>query len=378
MQKKAGILIVVFIIVGMFSCSKPGSQENAESDDNAPGDVSATAEDRGIPVEALVVKSEIVEQTFPFSGVLEPLHSVDLVSEVSGKVQHIYKQLGDPVTVKDTLALIDDRIPLSQFRQAQSAVISAENNLDIARLNLKSDRELLENGDISQLAFDNSQLAMKTAEANRLSAMASFSLAEKGYKDTRITSPIDGFISRKYIDIGAMATPGSPLYRVVDLSSLKINVGVPQSVIDNVRTGSGAEITIPALRDQSFNGQVSYISPQADESTGTFTAEVRVKNTADYLLRAGMTSKIDLKLSSYGKRIAVPDHAVVSKDGSQYVYKIHKDLAQLTAISVAEAFGSKVLIDDGVAEGDTLVTVGMKNLGVDTKVFVETLHHDAR
>jgi membrane fusion protein (multidrug efflux system) len=186
---------------------------------------------QSIAVEVLVVKPRNIEQNILLTGVLKPLHSVDIVSEVSGKVQKIYKKLGDSITQRDTLAIINDKVPLSNYRQAKSQLLSAENNLKIAELNLKSDEELFKNGDISKLAFESSQLAVKSAEANRLSALASLSLLEKNYKDTRIMSPISGLISRKFIELGTMVTPNMPLYRVVDLKTLKIEVGVSQSMI---------------------------------------------------------------------------------------------------------------------------------------------------
>ena len=125
-----------------------------------------------------------MEQNFPMTALFKPLHQVDVLAEVSGEIKEIIKNLGDMVTSRDTLAFIDDLIPYNQYRQANAQVLSAENNLKIARLNLKSDKELFENGDISNLAYENSALAVLTAEANHLSALASLSLVEKSYRDT--------------------------------------------------------------------------------------------------------------------------------------------------------------------------------------------------
>ena len=87
-----------------------------------------------------------------------------------------------------------------------------------------------------------------------------------------------------------------------------------------------------------------------------------------------MTAKIDLTVTDLGKQLAVPDYALVTKDGKDFVYKIENDLARLVEVSVAETFGSQAIIAGGIAEGDTIVVVGMKNLGVDTKVWIETIH----
>ncbi len=371
-------LFMICICLAFISCGPEQSAQESmgkttsgknQSTENT--DVKTT---RGTPVEAITVKAESVEQSIPSIGIIKPLHSVDIVAEVSGKVEKINKELGEGVAVEEILAIVDDKIPLGQYRQAKSQVLSAETNLKITRLNLKSDKDLLESGDISMLAYENSSLVVKTAEANHLSALANLSLLEKTYMDTRIKSPISGFISRKYIDIGTMVTPGSPVYRVVDLTTLKIEIGVPQAIITRIKMGSSAKIVISAMGNQTFDGHVRFISPQADEGSGTFAVEIHVANTKELDIRAGMTAKLDLLISNNEGQIVIPDHALVKKKGLHYVYKITDDVARLTQISVAGIIGSYVMVKDGLSEGDTIVVVGMKNLGVETKVNIETVN----
>jgi RND family efflux transporter MFP subunit len=276
--------------------------------------------------------------------------------------------------VRDTLAYIDDKVALSNYRQAKSQVLSAENNLKIAQLNLKSDQQLFENGDISELAYENSQLTVKTAEANHLSALAQLSLMEKNFMDTRVISPINGFVSRKDVQLGTMVNPGQRLFRVVDLNLLKINIGIAQSMIDRMRIGSKAIIKISALGDRSFEGIVKHISPQADENTGAFTAEIHVRNTDDMKLKAGMTTRVDVLLTDETRQISIPDYVLVAKNGSEHVYKVEGNYAVLSDVDIAETIGSTVVLNGGLAEGDTVVSVGMKNLGVRTRIWIEHIH----
>jgi RND family efflux transporter MFP subunit len=363
-------MTLVFVSL-IFSC---GTQQ-AEGDRDDQPSATMGAGQTGIPVEALVLKENFLEQNMPFTGVLKPIHSVDLIAEISGKIQRIHKNLGDRVTRRDTLAIIDDRIALSQYRQAKSQVLSAETNLKIAQVNLKSDAELLKNGDISQLSYENSLLAVNTAKAQLLSAQANLDLTEKNYFDTRIVSPINGRISRKYIDLCAIVTPTMPTYRVVDITTLKVEVGLPQAVINSVHVGSQARLIIAAISNQEFNGSVRYISPQADENTGTFATEIHVKNSPDLKIQAGMTTRIELSLTTAEKRLIIPDYALVSRNNQQFVYKIQQNTASLSPVSISKTFGSQVLVEEGLAEGDTIVVVGMKNLGVDSRIWIESLHH---
>jgi RND family efflux transporter MFP subunit len=371
--KAACILLFLLCCFFLFACGSEKAQEQNTEEIQTPVDNPQTAE-RVVPVEAMVLKYQTIQENIPLTGVLHPVQSVDLVAEVGGKITKIQKELGKYVTASDTLAFIDDEVPLSNYKRAKSQVLSAENNLKISRLNLKSDKDLFENGDISELAYETSLLDVKTAEANHLSALASLSLMEKNYNDTRIMSPISGHISRKYIELGTMVNPNMSVYRVVDLSSLKIELGIPQTLISKVTVGSRANVTISALGDQQFEGVVRFVSPQAEENTGAFTTEIHVKNSSKMNIRAGMTAKIDLTLTESVNQLAIPDYALVNKEDGIYVYKIQSEIAKLTPVSILGTFGSQVFIEQGVAEGDTIVVVGMKSLGIDTKVFLEDVH----
>lgn len=355
------------LLPGIILLTACGSGENQNEPENK-----TDTDNRAIPVEVMVIKRGSIEQNVPLTGVLQPLHGVDIIAEVSGKIVQIEKKLGDKVTSRDTLARIDDRIPLSQYRQAASQVLSAETNVKIAELNLQSDEELYRNQDISKLAYQNSVLAVKTAEANHMSALANLSTMKKQYLDTRLTSPIDGYVSRKFVNLGTMVNPGMAVYRVVDLNTLKVEVGIPQALISRVAKGSKVQATLSALQNNQFPGTVEFVSPQADETTGAFTAEVHVKNSDDLRIRAGMTTRIQLQLEAKNGQLVVPDYAVVKKNGDNYVYLVEKDIARLAQIQIAESIGSHVVVSDGLSEGDKVVVVGMKNLGVETKVSIET------
>ncbi len=361
--------ILVIILLSIISC---GGNDNKNED--ISNIESTTDEIKVVPVEVIVVSKQKLEATIPFTGVLAPSRSVDIISEVSGKVQKINKKLGQSASTKDVLAVIDDEVPYNQFQQAQAQKLSSDNSLKIAQLNLQSDEILFDNNDISKIAYENSVLAEKNAEANQLSAIANLSLLEKNYNNTRIQSPISGFISRKYIELGTMVSIGMPIYRVVDLSILKIEIGISQDKVNYVKVGTKADVKISALNNQSFSGTVRYISPQADEQTGTFKAEIHVSNTQNMKIRAGMTASIELSISNEDKQFSVPNYALVTDNENKNIYKVKSGFAELCKIEIGQSLGSNTIVNSGLIEGDTIVVVGMKNLGEKTAVFIETVN----
>ena len=359
----------VLLLLSIMSCG-----ENDNKEEIASNIESTSEETKVVPVEVMVISKQNLEATIPFTGILAPSHSVDIISEVSGKVQKINMKLGQRVSTKDVLAVIDDEVPYNQFQQAQAQKLSADNSLKIAQLNLESDNILFDNDDISKIAYENSVLAVKNAEANQLAAIANLSLLKKNFNNTRIKSPISGIISRKHIELGTMVSIGMPIYRIVDLSYLKIEIGISQDMVNYVQVGSQASIQISALNNQSFSGKVRYISPQAEEQTGTFKAEIHVTNTQKMEIRAGMTASVELSVSNEGKQLSVPNYALVTKNGDQSIYKISGNIAELYKIEIGQSLGSRTIVNFGLAEGDTIVVVGMKNLGEKTSVFVESVN----
>lgn len=370
------ILFSILVLILIYSCSQNESDtETSLTQEMQTENTVNNKKSKAVPVEAYKVKIGKIEEKLPFTAILKPSHSVDIISESTGKIIKINKDLGSKVGRNEILAEVDGIIAKSNFEQAKAQVLTAENNLKIAELNLTSDKQLFENGDISKLEYDNSELAVKSAEANHLAALANQKFMQKQYQDTRIISPINGVVARKYVELGSMVNPSMPVYRVVDLSELKLEIGVPQSFISNIEVGDEAEVIISAIQNNSVSGIVKFISPQADENTGAFLTEVHVKNSSDQSIRAGMTAKVNLILKTKQKQLILPNYAIITKNDEHNVYKIEKDMAKLVPVSTGELYGSKYTIEDGIQDGDTVVVVGMKNLGLETKVIIETLHN---
>lgn len=366
-------ILLLSLLIGGLLLTVSCSQEQAVEEQTTESSPEAKA-DRGIPVEVQVVQKQIVRQQVTLSGIIQPIHKVDIISEVSGKVTKIVKDLGQHIRTRDTLAFIDAEIPLSNYNQARAQLLSAQNNLKIARLNLASDNALFKTGDISSLAHQNSELALKTAEANLLSAKAALTVAKKGYRDTRITSPFAGQISRSHLDLGMMVQPGMALYQVVNLSTVKLELGLPQDIIGLLKVDSDVQLTVSALKNRQFKGIVKFISPAADEMSGTFTAEIHIPTKANSGIRAGMTARATLFLSDPEPLIAVPDEALIRNNGSADIYRILNGKAMVTQVTLGSKRGAQTIVRKGLAEGDTIVVVGKEQLGKNSKVWIEAIH----
>lgn len=357
----SAVLALCFCVI---SC---GPQEESDAAGSAEPGVDTV---RAVTVGARVVRQEHVEEAVEVTGVVAPHRAVDVVAEAAGRLTRVMAEVGGRVSSGDTLAVIDDRVAASRLEHAKAQVLSARNKLKIAQLNFESDSQLLDSGDISRLAFETSRFAVKSAEAELKSNLAELSRARKGFEDTRLTSPIDGWVSRKHIERGAMMSVGKAAYRLVDLTTMKIDLGIPQSAIGRITPGGSVHVTVDALGGRTFDGYVRYVSPQAEAATGAFPVEVHMSNTPGMTIRAGMTARCRVILGGSGLQFVVPGNAVVARDGTEYVYRIWDGIARLTEVKTRKTFGAHVAVEAGLEEGDSIVVEGMNRLGAATNVTI--------
>jgi len=87
-----------------------------------------------------------------------------------------------------------------------------------------------------------------------------------------------------------------------------------------------------------------------------------------------MTAKVTLFLTNPEDVITVPDEAIIKYNGSADVYKLENGIAKITPVTISRSMGAKTIITAGLVEGDTIVTVGQKQLGLDSKVWIEKTH----
>ena len=91
-------------------------------------------------------------------------------------------------------------------------------------------------------------------------------------------------------------------------------------------------------------------------------------------IRAGMTASIKLAIRNEDKQLFVPNYSLVTDNNNKNIYKVKSGFAELYKIEIGQSLGSNTIVNSGLIEGDTIVVVGMKNLGEKTAVFIETVN----
>jgi RND family efflux transporter MFP subunit len=195
------------------------------------------------------------------------------------------------------------------------------------------------------------QEALKAADANvkRLEEMKSFA---------RLVAPYDGVVTWRNPDIGTLISPGAngkEIFRVADISIIRVFVGIPQSYVPYVTTGVPVTLTVDDIPGRSFPAQVSNIANALDPATRTMLAVIKIPNP-DKVLKPGMYSRAHFHLREAPKRLKVPGDAVVARSEGPSVAIVDTDKkVHYRKIEITRDEGKMVEVSKGVTAGDMVV-----------------------
>ncbi|OFV99569.1 MAG: hypothetical protein A3F68_12255 [Acidobacteria bacterium RIFCSPLOWO2_12_FULL_54_10] len=270
--------------------------------------------------------------------------------------------------------LEDDELGQQELRfQASLAVTQANHSQREAELeNARAEREraanLVEEGLISPQSWDTIQTRYRVVESQLKLAQAQVQQATADLQElrirkqqTKLMSPMDGYVGRRYLDPGALLNPNAPVVTVLQLSRMVTEVSVPEQYLSRLRVGNSAKISVDALQGQVFEGKVARISPLLDTATRTSAVEIEIANPAAQL-KAEMFARIQMDLGTERSVLLVPREAVVLRGQQAGVNVLQDDKVKFHPIQPGLSTDEGVEILDGLELGVTVITRGSQAL----------------
>jgi RND family efflux transporter MFP subunit len=284
-----------------------------------------------------------------------------IVAEVSGRVVRVNAPEGTPVERGTVLVSIDSRriqfqldAKRAQVAQAKAAAELAEKNL--ARTENLHGRELAADGEYDRDAAE--QIRSREFYNQLLAEQKSLEL---DLSHCSVRSPFAGYTVRKLVDVGEGVSPGTAVYEVVDLGTIKVTVALPERHFGHVEMGSSVVIRVSG-GGEPVVGQVAGFAPNASSDTHTFPVIIMVDN-ADGRLGGGMLVRATVSLDEVFTSLAVHKDAVVRQGPQTMVYTINEGKAAPIPVMVGSMSGDYVSIQgEGIAEGMPVVTRGNERI----------------
>ena len=307
-----------------------------------------------IPVKAEPVAREDMHAYMETYARLGAERQVSVLARATGLVQQLSVEEGDFVMEGQLLVELDRAQASLQLRQSQAA-------LDEARANYERFQVLSENNMVSQSEFETTRLRYNNSRISLEDAQLNLTY-------TSIKAPISGVLTRRMVELGDLVRGNQEIFVVADLDLLLVRIFIPERRMYQVEPGQRATISVEALPDQTFEGQIRMISPEVIPESGT--VKVTLEVSADGLLRPGMFATVRLITDHHPQTLVIPKKALVLETEDDDVFKIVDSKVQLVQVEIGLAQGDRVEVLAGLEIGDLLVTVGHDGLKDGTAVRV--------
>ncbi len=306
-----------------------------------------------VHVTTVAVTERPMPEFLTLTGTLRASAQSDVAADVSGKVVSTFVERGQAVKKGQTIAIVDARTAALAATAAQAQSKVAQEQLEEAQRDCARVKHLLETGAISQAEFDKQTSQCTSQQWTAAAAQAQQQSASKLLGDANIRAPFDGYIGERYINVGQYVQPNTRVASVYAPDPLRLELTVPEASVGAIRQDMPVQFTVTAFGDQSFTGNVKFISPNLRESTRDLVIEAVVPN-ADLRLKAGMFAVARIELGAKPHAV-VPRAAVVTDDTGSRVYVVAGSQVQERLVQLGAPQGDVVTVVEGVKAGEKVV-----------------------
>ena len=342
------------------------------------GDAAETPEAEGggevmvTPENIVVAASARIESGPTISGALQPRHEANVRAEVGGSVLETYAERGEAVVRGAPLARLDDAALRDAFLSARSATNTAEQGAIVARRDLERQQALASAGAVSESTLEGARLAVQSAESQLADARARLSMAQEQLAKTEVRSPIRGVVSERAVSAGDVVQPGSPLYTVVDPTSMRLEGAVPTNELSLVEVGARAEFTVNGYPGRLFTGRVERVSPTADPATGQVGVTVTIPNAGGDLV-GGLYAEGRVA-AQQREGIVVPASAIDDAQAPS-VLRVKGGVIERVPVEIGirDERGERVEIVTGIAVGDTVLVGAALGMTPGTPIRIQAI-----
>jgi RND family efflux transporter MFP subunit len=392
----------------MFACALALPLAGAGCSANANGDPAAAA--AGPPPVTVTTETATERRIARFirvSGTLTPEEEADVAAETPGRIVSTPVERGTLVTAGAELVRIASTEADAQVREAEANAAQVEARLamtgsdrldvervpevanaraaadqakaDFDRTQMLMDRRLLSTAEFEQrrtqaeTARRQLDVARNSAEQqyqSLLAARARLALARKALADTSIRAPFDGVIGERLVSVGDYVIRGTKVAHVMRVSTLRVELTVPEQYISTVAAGRAVTFEVDAYPGRTFTGRVRYVSPALKADSRALVVEALVPNESR-LLKPGFYATASIEQASPSPALIVPASAVRAGAGASRLFVVSGDRVEERVIALGDAVdGDRLEVTGGLKAGERVATSNVAQLTDGARIAV--------
>jgi RND family efflux transporter MFP subunit len=318
-----------------------------------------------VPVTVGRVQHVKERETVSVSGtVTTPNSSANLSFLVSGKVVFVGPREGEFVRKGQVLASIDPTDYRLNLAAAKAQTDQTRVGYKRAEDEHRRMKMLYDSKSMAPNDYQKFKAAYDSSVQQYEQAVASEKLSRKRFTDATLCAPKSGYIAKRSIEPGDTASAGSPVFEIVQVDPVEVNVGVPETDVHLVRIGQKADIKVPALPEKSFQGTVRIVNVSADPNTRTYMTRISVANP-EHSLRVGMVAEATIRGDRTVSMVTLPGDAVVrDPQGATQVFVYYPDQKRVYAkrVEIGAPVNKNVEIKSGLSGNELIVLAGQTKL----------------
>lgn len=300
-----------------------------------------------VAVEAALASTAVYQDDLRAVGSIMSDESVQVASEIPGRIESFAFSEGQPVTAGAELFRLDSALARAELTDAQA-------RFDLASANRDRARTLSKKGHVSERTQDEANAAYEIARA-------ALELASVKLEKHVIKAPFGGIVGLRTASEGAYVSIGTPIVNLEKIDVLKIDFKLPETALTQIRTGQSVAIEVDALPGRTFSAEIYAISPMVDINGRALHVRARMANP-DLVLRPGLFARILVKGQESRRVVQVPESAIVPRGGESFVYVIEGGKAVETRVTLGKRDDGKVQILSGLKANDMIVVAGQLKL----------------
>jgi RND family efflux transporter MFP subunit len=317
-----------------------------------------------------VINVQPVEQLaeHQFSGKVIADDKLTLSTKIIGQVEQILVKEGDKVHKGQLLVKIKDSGLEAKKSTAEASVRSAKLHMENTIKNYNRINTLVEKGSATQKELEDIDAAKEEAIARYNEALYNLEEINDFISYANLTSPLNGFVSKKMVNVGDMAKPGFPLLALESVDELKIEIDVPEFEISKFELNDHVTITVDAVDLANIDGVVERIIPSSSFS-GQYKVIVAF-NKSFSSLKSGMFAKVYL-MKDIESILLISKKSVIKKGQLTGVYTVNQqNEAMLRWVRIGKEYGDSVEILSGLTQGEQLIVSSESKLadGINIKI----------
>ena len=363
-----GAAVLALCAVMLASCARGGTGSAPAGDTAAPAARPAAAAVPQVTVATPAAAS--LEATVEAPGSFIAYEEAGIAAEAPGTVTAVRIEEGSRVVQGQVVVTIDQTKAELSVRQAEAMLAQAKANYERSKSDLARKQTLLNDKTIAPNIYDAFKAQYDAAAAAVDAADSALQMAKRRLADMTIAVPFSGVVRDKRVSVGQYVREGDTLFALMRVDPLKLQFDVPEKYADRLAAGQQVRAAVAALPGQEFTGSIQTVFPSVAVQSRTIRVDASVPNPG-YRLKPGFYATVRVPLTRLPGSLVVPRSALVRHEGTENVFVVRGDHAELVRIQTGAETADRVEVVSGLSATDQVVVTGADTLRSGDRVQVK-------